>query len=93
VKSTAARSREEPFHLSRLQKQKAERMSSTKYVTESTNSPNEILLVFRVHGLSIEDIIEDAEFRPGVQIYVDPRRLFEEWVPSCEVDGWLVEPA
>jgi hypothetical protein len=89
VKSTAARSREVPFHLSRLQKQKAERMSSTKYITESTNSPNEILLVFRVYGLSIEDNIEDAEFRPGVQIYVDPGGCLRRGCSAVKLtDGW-----
>jgi len=85
VKSTAAHFHDEPFHLSRLQKLKAERMSSNG----SADPPDEIFLIFRVYGLATED----AEARPGVQIYVDSGRLFEEGVLSCEVEGWLVGPA
>jgi hypothetical protein len=96
VKSTAARSRNEPFHLSRLQKLKAERMTapitgSTGSTGSTNDAPNEIFLIFRVYSLSTDDD-DDAEARPGVQIYVDPGRLFEKGVLSCEVEGWLVGP-
>lgn len=57
-------------------------------IDASTISPDDMFLVFRVYDLST-----DSDDEPGVQIYVDSCKLFEEGVLHCEAVGWLVGPA
>jgi hypothetical protein len=83
VKSTAT-SCAEVFHLSRLQTRKAERLTAP---TDGC-APEDVLLTFRVYELSA-----DRDGQPSVQIYIDPRQLFEEGVLQCHTEGWLVGPA
>lgn len=80
VKSTT-KSYDEVFHLSRLQKMKAERLTAPS----DGSTPKGIFLIFRLYDLST-----DRDREPGVQIYVDPFKLFEEGVLECEAEGWLV---
>lgn len=85
VKSTT-RLCDETFHLSRLQKLKAENLTIP---SDSDGSPpTDLFVIFRVYNLST-----DPDSKPGLQIYIDPFKLFEEGVLQCEPEGWLVRPA
>jgi hypothetical protein len=72
------------FHLSRLQKIKSKRLT----VPSDRSTPEDIFVLFRVYCLST-----DPHSQPGVQIYVDPCKFFEEGILQCEGEGWLVGPA
>ena len=85
VKGTT-RSCDEIFHLSRLQKMKAARLTAPSDSDESV--PEDLFVIFRVYKLST-----DLDGEPGLQIYIDPFKLFEEGVLQCEAEGWLVRPA
>ncbi|ERF72797.1 hypothetical protein EPUS_04232 [Endocarpon pusillum Z07020] len=85
VKGTT-RSCDEIFHLSRLQKMKAARLTTPSDSDESL--PEDLFVIFRVYKLST-----DPDGEPGLQIYIDPFRLIAEGVLQCEAEGWLVGPA
>ncbi len=85
VKSTASLC-DEVFHLSRVQKLKADNLTTSSDPDESP--PKDLFVIFRVYRLST-----DPDTKPGLHIYIDPCKLFEEGVLQCEPEGWLVGPA
>jgi hypothetical protein len=83
VKATT-HSCDEVFHLSRLQKVKAEELTAPT----DGSIPEDIFLIFRVYNLST-----DVDAQTNFQIYVDPCKMFEEGTLECAAEGWLVCPA
>jgi hypothetical protein len=79
---TTTHSCNEPFHLSRLQKAKAERLGAQR----EWAVPDEIYVIVRIYR-AFTGRMSDRKF------YVDLSRLFEKWKLKPGEDGWLVTPA
>jgi Domain of unknown function (DUF3883) len=79
VKSTVAESAKDPFFMSHLQMDKA------KEVSESSQSPREVYVIFRVYDVENE--------LPGLEVYCDPWGMMRRGKLKCATQEWRVMAA